>query len=214
MSCLNIWRQLMSEKTEPKILWTGAKPWPGSPMVDFTQHCPHGQWISTDIEASENDIKKDIPSLPSNSSSMAITKEGGNIAKIYKEDADVQIVSDLETIDQTTNLKFDGIFCTATLEHVKHPWVALKAMFNVMKEDGLLFIDTHHTFPIHGYPHDYFRFSTEALKSMAIDAGFKVLLKEYQFPCKIIPPREVTRWNTVAESYLNTNICAHREPDN
>ena len=211
MSCLNIWRQLMSEKTDPLILWTGAKPWPGSPILDPSVHCPNGKWVSTDIEASEKDLKNEIPSLPSNASSMGITNSKPEIQKIYKEDAEVQIVSDLEKIDEATDLKFDGIFCTATLEHVKRPWVAFQAMFNLLKKGGLLFIDTHHTFPIHGYPHDYFRFSTEALKFMAEDSGFKTLLTEYQFPSKIVPPPEVTRWNVAAESYLNTNICAHRE---
>jgi SAM-dependent methyltransferase len=179
MSCLNVWRQLMSEKTDPTILWTGAKPWEGSPTMNYSEHCPNGTWIGTDIEDGDG----------------------------------VSIVSDLENIDEATKDKFDGIFCPATLEHVKRPWVAMQSMFNCLKEGGLLFLDTHQAFPLHGYPHDYFRFSTEALKSMAIDSGFRVLLSEYQFPCSIVPPPEVTRWNTAAESYLNVNLCASREPN-
>lgn len=177
MSCLKVWRQLIAEKENPRILWTGAKPWNGSPIIDQSKHAPHGTWEGTDIEDGEG----------------------------------VHIVSDLEELDKHVKDPYDAIFSPATLEHVARPWVAMKAMYNSLKEGGLLFINTHHTFPIHGYPSDYFRFSTEALKVMASDAGFKILLADYQFPCTITPPPEVTRWNTAAESYLNVNLCAVKE---
>jgi hypothetical protein len=177
MSCLNVWRQLLNERENPRILWTGAKPWPGSPVIDQSVNYPAGTWEATDIEDGEG----------------------------------VDIVSDLEDLDKNIKEPYDAIFCPATLEHVAHPWIAMKAMYNSLLPGGLLFIDTHQAFPLHGYPHDYFRFSTQALKIMAIDAGFKILLADYQFPCKIIPPPEVTRWNTAAESYLNVGLCAIRE---
>ena len=38
------------KKEKPRILWTGAKPWPGSPVIDQSIHAPHGEWEGTDIE--------------------------------------------------------------------------------------------------------------------------------------------------------------------
>ena len=35
-----------------------------------------------------------------------------------------------------------------------------------LKVGGLIYIQTHQSFPLHGYPHDYFRFSREALASL------------------------------------------------
>ena len=39
----------------------------------------------------------------------------------------------------------------------------MDAMYKSLKSEGVLFLQTHQTFLIHGYPSDYFRFTTEAL---------------------------------------------------
>ena len=96
--------------------------------------------------------------------------ENGKV-QILKMGEGVHIVSDLEELDKNIKEPYDAIFCPATLEHVRHPWIAMDALYKSLKPEGLLFIDTHQTFPLHGYPHDYFRFSTEALKIMAVDSG-------------------------------------------
>jgi hypothetical protein len=72
----------------------------------------------------------------------------------------------------------------------------------------LLFVCTHQTFPLHGYPHDYFRFSAEALAGIFDDAGFEILDGGYTYPASIIPPAEVTRWNPGAAAYLNVDVLA------
>ncbi len=122
----------------------------------------------------------------------------------------VEIVSDLSTIDQQTGRKFDGVFSPATLEHIERPWCAVIAMANVLKPGGILFIHTHQTFPLHGYPSDHFRFSTEALRTMCFDAGLEVLAAGYDNPCTITPPPSVEVWNVAAEAFLNVNVCARK----
>lgn len=122
---------------------------------------------------------------------------------------DVNLVLDLCDIG-LAGRRFHGIFSPATLEHVNRPWLAVNAMAKALLPNGHLFLQTHQTFPLHGYPHDYFRFSTEALRLMAVDAGFKPesIITCYEFPCTILQPPEITRWNTVAPSYLNVCIFA------
>jgi SAM-dependent methyltransferase len=125
----------------------------------------------------------------------------------------VDIVMDLQYVDQQKPEcigYFDGIFCPSVLEHVPRPWLAVKSMADMLKPNGSIFIQTHQTFPLHGYPHDYFRFSTEALQIMCEDAGLTVRASGYDFPCTITPPTENTVWNTIAESYLNVVICASK----
>ena len=123
----------------------------------------------------------------------------------------VDIVCDLEKLDENIPYLYDAIFSPATLEHVPRPWRAMDAMYKSLKSKGVLYLQTHQTFPIHGYPSDYFRFTTEALSVMATDSGFRILAAEYEFPCQIVPPPEVTRWNTAAESFLNVIIVAVKD---
>ena len=174
LSPLAEFKTRLANVTPCRILYTGAKVWPGSVNLDHSLHAPHAEWIGTDIEAG----------------------------------AGVHIVSDLSRIDQVTDLRFNAVFSRATLEHIERPWCSMIAMANVLKAGGVLFVHTHQTFPIHGYPSDYFRFSTQALRTMCFDAGLEVIAAGYDNPCVITPPKSVTVWNLAAEAYLNVTICA------
>lgn len=122
----------------------------------------------------------------------------------------VDIVSDLQKLPAVLEETFDGVYCPATLEHIERPWCAMHEMSRCLKPGGFLFIDTHQTFPLHGYPHDYFRFSTEALNTLCFDSGLITVTSEYSGPCSIVPVSmdSVAVWNYVAKSYLNVSCCA------
>ena len=175
MTPIEQFKKRMAAVERPRILYTGAKVWPGSVNNDHSVHAPHGEWISTDIEG-----------------------------------PGVDIVGDLQRIHEVTDERFDAIFSPATLEHIERPWCAVTSMGMALNPGGLLFIHTHQTFPLHGYPHDYFRFSTEALKTLCYDAGLATIASGYDHPCQIIPPASVTVWNAGAECYLNVNILAEK----
>ena len=120
---------------------------------------------------------------------------------------EVDIVGDLQSLWQTCSKKFDGIFCPAVLEHIERPWTAVYSMSQMLKPFGVLHIQTHQTFPLHGYPHDYFRFSQQALQVLCHDAGLEVVASGYDGPCTITPV-SCPIWNPVAEAFLNVTICA------
>jgi len=121
----------------------------------------------------------------------------------------VELVCDLQTMWQSTDRRFDGVVCPAVLEHIPRPWLAVHSMAHVLKPGGIVYIQTHQTFPLHYYPSDYFRFSREALEVKARDSGLEVLVTDYGTPCTITPsvPRV---WNHVAESFLDVSICARK----
>lgn len=125
-----------------------------------------------------------------------------------EEGLDVDVAADAHGLYPFDAATFDAYIAISVYEHLRRPWVAAKSARRVLKEGGLLLVVTHQTFPIHGYPSDYFRFSDQALAGIFEDAGFEVIDAGYQYPCKIQPPKEVTRWNTAAESYLNVAVFA------
>ena len=126
------------------------------------------------------------------------------------EGPEVDIVGDLQRLHEVTPLRFHGILCPAVLEHVERPWCAMHSMGQLLLPGGVALVQTHHTFPLHGYPSDYFRFSTEALKTMAHDAGCETVVAHYEAPCTIHPLGEHV-WNELGKSYLTVIILMRKK---
>lgn len=124
----------------------------------------------------------------------------------YMEGQDVDIVSDAHDLVKTFGLHtIDAVWSSATWEHLHSPWKASESVMAVLKRGGVFFIQTHQTFPIHGYPNDYFRFTDKALAHLFKYA--KEVVTCYEHPCKIIPDDKTIPWNHAAESYLNVCIA-------
>jgi hypothetical protein len=107
---------------------------------------------------------------------------------------------------------FDGYVAVSVYEHLERPWIAAQSAAAVLRPGAWLYVATHQTFPLHGYPRDYFRFSRQALEVIFSDAGFVEIETGYRYRCTIEPPAEVTRWNRApdVESWLNVEIVARR----
>jgi SAM-dependent methyltransferase len=90
---------------------------------------------------------------------------------------DVDIVADVHRLTEVVGEEqFDVIISCATFEHFKYPHLAAHQIMKALKIGGVLFIQTHHTFPLHAYPYDYFRFSREALSGLfGSTMGFRVI---------------------------------------
>jgi SAM-dependent methyltransferase len=125
---------------------------------------------------------------------------------------DVDVVADAHTLQPFDGGLFDAYVAVSLYEHLRRPWQATQAAYRVLKPGGLLYVATHQTFPLHGYPSDYFRFSREALAGIFEDAHFEIVDVGYAYPCKIEPPPEVTRWNRApdVEAWLNVEVFARR----
>ncbi len=53
-----------------------------------------------------------------------------------------------------------------TLEHVEFPRKALAEIHRILKPGGILVMSSTMRFPIHDHPHDYWRFTPEAFRSL------------------------------------------------
>jgi SAM-dependent methyltransferase len=121
---------------------------------------------------------------------------------------DVDIVADVHQLTEVVGREsFDIIISCSTFEHLKYPHLAAHEVMKALKVGGLLFIQTHQSFPIHAFPFDYFRFTREALAGLfGTRMGVEVLATNYQFHAAI--------WAREVESlfahpaFLNVNLFA------
>ena len=58
------------------------------------------------------------------------------------------------------------VLCFDTIEHVEFPRKALEEIHRILMPNGIAVISSVMNFPIHDYPHDYWRFTPEAFKSI------------------------------------------------
>jgi SAM-dependent methyltransferase len=127
---------------------------------------------------------------------------------------DVDAVADAHDLmgsgDHAFDQVFDAYVAVSVYEHLARPWVAAHSAFEVLRPGGLLYVCTHHTFPLHGFPSDYWRFSTEALGLIFQDAGFQVMQVAYAYFATLTPPPEVTRWNPGAECPMLVDVFARK----
>ncbi|MBD9510524.1 methyltransferase domain-containing protein [Ensifer sp. ENS10] len=145
-------------------------------------------------------------------------RETSNYVRADIQDGlDVDIIADLHTLPEEWSGRFQCFIADAVFEHLERPWLAAKEVSRVLAPGGLFFVVTHQTYPIHGHPNDFFRFSKEALRLIFEDADLVVDLAEYSERCLIIPPAHVVppelleMWNWEFPSYA-LSIVVGRKP--
>ena len=182
----------LAELERPAVIEVGTLRSDPSFPTHHTAWAPHGAWTKVDAyEGTDVDVVDDAHTL----ATFRLTSAGP-----------------VGIVNSRPDARFDAYVACSLFEHLERPWVAMKAAADVVRPGGWVYVQTHQTFPIHGYPDDFFRFSTRALEVLMADAGLEVLSTGYTYPCQIIPPAEVTRWNPVAEAYLNVEALA-RKPE-
>jgi hypothetical protein len=123
---------------------------------------------------------------------------------------DVDVVADVHRLSAVVGAeRFDVILSCSTFEHLKYPTLAAHEILKALKVGGLLFVQTHQSFPLHGYPHDFFRFSREALASLfGTQMGFAVVATGYDFPAQVYARRAAGTERMPA--YLNTTLWGEK----
>lgn len=116
---------------------------------------------------------------------------------------DVDIVADVHKLTEVVPPEsYDVIISCSSFEHFKYPHKAAFELLKVLAVGGAIFVQTHFTFPLHAYPYDYFRFTTEALEGcFGKGNGFKAENSDYTYDCTISSTADGTH-----SSYLNSNI--------
>lgn len=86
--------------------------------------------------------------------------------------AGVDLVANISDLLPQFRGRFTGVLCSEVLEHVRTPWSALENLRDVLVPGGAIVITTLTSFPLHGFPDDYFRFTESGLRALLEDAGF------------------------------------------
>lgn len=130
---------------------------------------------------------------------------------------DVDMVADLHALPADWSGRFGAFVASAVFEHLERPWIAARETARILAPGGLFVVATHQTFPLHGYPNDFFRFSREALALILTDAGLDVIDCSYGERCKIVPPGTIVpgiqleEWNEHYPSYVHV-VAMGRKP--
>ena len=85
----------------------------------------------------------------------------------------------VDVICQATDLKFennsfDSILCTQVLEHVYDHRKMMKEISRVLQPGGHIILTAPFAWELHEEPHDYFRFTPHALKTLFEEAGLVI----------------------------------------
>ena len=106
----------------------------------------------------------------------------------FQDGLDVDVVADVHDLSNVFGEnRFDGIISCSTFEHIKYPWIAAVEISRTLKTGGLAYIHSVHTFPIHGFPYDYYRYSVHGLKTLfGEQVGFEVIEANYNYRAMIL----------------------------
>lgn len=81
----------------------------------------------------------------------------------------------IEDLPYTYQNAFGTAVCLNVLEHVENPFRVFAALYQIMKSDGLLILETVFSFPYHPSPLDYWRYSPDCIRHLSEHAGFTVI---------------------------------------
>jgi SAM-dependent methyltransferase len=70
---------------------------------------------------------------------------------------------------------FDSALCTAVLEHLEEPELAIRECYRVLKPDGIAIYSVPFIWHIHEEPRDFFRYSTFGLEYLFTKSGFEII---------------------------------------
>lgn len=82
-----------------------------------------------------------------------------------REGPGVDRVLDLHDLDVESGTVGAAIMID-TLEHVEYPHRAMEEVYRVLTDEGVVLMTSVMRFPIHDHPHDYWRFTPQAFRSL------------------------------------------------
>lgn len=70
---------------------------------------------------------------------------------------------------------FDSAICTAVLEHLEEPELAIRECYRVLKQESYAIYSVPFIWHLHEEPRDFFRYSKYGLKHLFEKCGFRII---------------------------------------
>lgn len=126
----------------------------------------------------------------------------------------VDLVGDAHELSQVfAGRKFVAAFSFSVFEHLVMPWKVAIELNHVLAEGGLVFTQTHQTWPMHEEPWDFWRFSQHAWRALFNSStGYEIVetsAGDYAeiYPCR---PTRITRDLPMQAAYLGSASIARK----
>lgn len=97
-------------------------------------------------------------------------------AQSMHQNPHLDVICDLNEFLPFESEQFDSILLSDVLEHIRKPEQLLKEIHRILHKDGVLILNVPYYYCLHEEPHDYYRYTEFALKSMTNDAGLELEL--------------------------------------
>ena len=127
----------------------------------------------------------------------------------YQNGLDVDVVADVHCLSSAfPEESFDVVISCSTFEHIKYPWIAAVEIARCLRLGGCVFVQTHQTYPLHGAPYDYWRFTRDGLAALFHPKiGMDTIACCHEFPCSITTEEDPGAIASL-DAFLNTCLCA------
>jgi SAM-dependent methyltransferase len=121
----------------------------------------------------------------------------------------VDVVCDASFLEQRFGkAAFDVVISTEMLEHAEDWRSAILAMKSVLRLGGILLLTARGPgFPLHGYPHDWHRFTVNDFRQMFADFEICVLKDDPQHPGVLLLARKPVTWRQIGLSDIHVAVA-------
>lgn len=107
--------------------------------------------------------------------------------------------------------QFDAVVSYSVFEHVAMPWKAALEISRILKPGGLVYIATHHDFPIHELPWDFWRFGFDALPTAFSPAlGFRLVNRSLRWSAHTFRQQTGKPFQSEGGHYLFVDILVEK----
>jgi hypothetical protein len=127
--------------------------------------------------------------------------------------ANVDVAGDAHELSSHFDEPFDALYAISTVEHLAMPWRFATEANATLRDGGLLFLATHHTWPLHMTPWDFWRFSPSAFSVLLrAETGFRIVDCALGLPASIVPLGTEASTEGIAGqiSYMGISVLAER----
>lgn len=124
----------------------------------------------------------------------------------------VDVVGDVHELSKLFPAEsFDAVYSTSVFEHIAIPWQVIREIHRILKPGGLVYIGTHHAYPVHELPWDFWRYGRDAFRTIFSPArGFEVLDDGLEWSAVLVKDRQMWTQDQEKDHYLFTVLLAQK----